>query len=72
MNPLQRCAEELIASYLSESPTGQVRLMESILERNNMKRAIKRVIKNKGVPGVDGMTVRTGHNMTQYVSIVNM
>jgi len=32
--------------------------MESILERNNMKRAIKRVIKNKGAPGVDGMTVR--------------
>jgi RNA-directed DNA polymerase len=51
-------SEELIASYLSESPTGQIRLMESILERNNMKRAIKRVIKNKGAPGVDGMTVR--------------
>ena len=51
-------SEELIASYVSESPTGQVRLMESILERNNMKRAIKRVIKNKGAPGVDGMTVR--------------
>jgi RNA-directed DNA polymerase len=51
-------SEEFIASYLSESPTGQIRLMESILERNNMKRAIKRVIKNKGAPGVDGMTVR--------------
>jgi RNA-directed DNA polymerase len=51
-------SEEFIASYVSESPTGQVRLMDSILERNNMKRAIKRVIKNKGAPGVDGMTVR--------------
>jgi len=51
-------SEEFIASYVSESPTGQVRLMESILERNNMMRAIKRVIKNKGAPGVDGMTVR--------------
>ena len=51
-------SEEFIASYLSESPTGQIRLMESILERKNMKRAIKRVIKNKGAPGVDGMTVR--------------
>jgi len=50
--------EEFIASHLSESPTGRVRLMESILERNNMKRAVKRVIKNKGAPGVDGMTVR--------------
>ena len=51
-------SEELIASYLSESPTGQIRLMESILERNNMNRAVKRVIKNKGAPGVDSMTVR--------------
>ena len=51
-------SEEFIASRLSESPTGQIRLMESILERNNMRRAIKRVIKNKGAPGVDGMTVR--------------
>jgi len=50
--------EEFIASHLSESPTGRVRLMESICERSNMKRAIKRVIKNKGAPGVDGMTVR--------------
>ena len=51
-------SEEFIAKHLSESPTGQIRLMESILERSNMRRAIKRVIKNKGAPGVDGMTVR--------------
>jgi len=51
-------SEEFIASRLSESPTGQIRLMESILERNNMRRAIRRVIRNKGAPGVDGMTVR--------------
>ena len=51
-------SEEFIASYLSESPTGQIRLMESILERDNMRRAIKRVIHNGGAPGVDGMTVR--------------
>jgi len=51
-------SEEFIASRLSESPTGQIRLMESILERNNMNRAVKRVLKNKGAPGVDGMTVR--------------
>jgi len=50
-------SEEFIASHLSESPTGQIRLMESILERNNMRRAIRRVVKNKGAPGVDGMTV---------------
>jgi RNA-directed DNA polymerase len=51
-------SEEFIASRLSESPTGQIRLMESICERSNVRRAIRRVIKNKGAPGVDGMTVR--------------
>ncbi|MBW2331676.1 MAG: group II intron reverse transcriptase/maturase, partial [Deltaproteobacteria bacterium] len=51
-------SEGFIASHLSESPTGQIRLMESILERNNMRCAIRRVVKNKGAPGVDGMTVR--------------
>ena len=51
-------SEEFIASRLSESPAGQIRLMESILERNNMRRAIKRVVKNKGAPGVDAMSVR--------------
>jgi hypothetical protein len=56
-------SEEFIASYLSESPTGQARLMENILERSNMNRAIKRVIKNKGAPGVDGMTV---HKVKKY------
>jgi RNA-directed DNA polymerase len=50
--------EEFIALHLSESPTGRVRLMESICERSNMDRAIKRVVKNKGAPGVDKMTVR--------------
>ncbi len=59
-----RSSEEVIASHLSESPTGQIRLMESILERSNMKRAIKRVIKNKGAPGVDGMTV---HKVKRYL-----
>ena len=50
-------SEDFIASRLSESPAGQIRLMESICERSNMRRAIRRVIKNKGAPGVDGMTV---------------
>lgn len=51
-------SEMFIASRLSESPTGQVRLLESILEWDNMKRALKRVVRNGGAPGVDGMTVR--------------
>jgi RNA-directed DNA polymerase len=35
--------------------TGSV--LESVLERENLKEAYKRVVKNKGAPGVDGMTV---------------
>ena len=55
-NP-DRSSEAYVASRLSESPTGQVRLMESILERDNMNRAYRQVVANKGAPGVDGMSV---------------
>jgi RNA-directed DNA polymerase len=58
MGSLHQSYEEFIASHRFETPTSQVRLMEAICERKNMKNAIKRVIKNKGAPGVDGMTVR--------------
>jgi RNA-directed DNA polymerase len=58
IGPRNYRSEEFIALHLSESPTGQARLIESILERSNMNRAIERVIKNKGAPGVDGMSVR--------------
>lgn len=55
-NP-DRSSEAFVASRLSEGPAGEVRLMESILERGNMDRALARVVSNKGAPGVDGMTV---------------
>jgi RNA-directed DNA polymerase len=58
MGSLHQSYEEFIAPHRFETPTSQVRLMEAICERKNMKNAIKRVIKNKGAPGVDGMTVR--------------
>jgi RNA-directed DNA polymerase len=44
-----------IAKRLSESPTGEIRLMESICERENMRKAQQRVEQNGGAPGVDGM-----------------
>ena len=55
-NP-DRSSEAFVAAHLSESPTGEVRLMESILERENMDRAYKQVVSNKGAAGIDGMTV---------------
>ena len=51
-------SEEFIAMPRAKSPTEQSQLLESILERKNMQRALKRVVKNKGAPGVDGMTVK--------------
>jgi len=47
--------DEFIAARLSESPSGEDRLMEMICERENMLEALKRVESNKGAPGVDGM-----------------
>jgi RNA-directed DNA polymerase len=52
-----RSSETFIATRLGKSPTGTVRLMESVCERQNMRRALRQVRKNKGAPGIDGMTV---------------
>ena len=49
--------EMFVASQLSERLGGSDRLMERILEHNNIIRAWQRVRANKGAPGVDGMTV---------------
>ncbi len=46
-----------IASRETQSPTEDVRMMEIIVTRQNMLRAYRRVLANKGAPGVDGMTV---------------
>jgi len=46
--------------FMAENETGDQgteRLMEEILERENLKTALKAVLKNKGAPGIDGMTV---------------
>jgi len=51
-----KTSQEFIAKRLAESPTGTIRLMESICERENMRKALRRVEKNGGAPGVDGMT----------------
>lgn len=53
----QQSPEMTIASYLTDPSTGANRLMEIILERENMSRALQQVRANKGAPGVDGMTV---------------
>ena len=47
-----------IAKALMEDSGGKAKLMDSICERENMTRALKRVESNDGAPGVDGMTCR--------------
>ena len=49
--------ESLAVERGIESPAGTERLMEEVVERENLKEALKRVKANKGSPGVDGMTV---------------
>ena len=40
-----------------DAPVYLPRLLERALERSNMQRALRRVRRNQGAPGVDGMTV---------------
>ena len=52
-----RGAELLAAKRDPESPAFEERLMEEICQRVNLRIAWKRVRRNKGSPGVDGMTI---------------
>src|SRR5271163_3403222 len=50
-------SESLRTTSAPESPAGTYRTMEEIVERENLKEALRRVKANKGSPGVDGMTI---------------
>ena len=56
--------ESLTAKRSAENPAETERLMEEVVERENLKEALKRVKANKGSPGVDGMTV---HALPDYL-----
>jgi len=55
--------ETSMVTHKTENPAGKnieiesIRLMEEIVDRKNMLKALKRVMRNKGKPGIDGMTV---------------
>src|ERR1700740_3478484 len=49
-------AEPFVAKPAPESPAVTEQLMEEVCNRENLVRAWKRVRRNKGSPGVDGMT----------------
>jgi RNA-directed DNA polymerase len=54
----------LAANRDTESPAETEKLMEEVLERSNLKEALKRVKANKGSAGLDGMTVQ---NLPRYL-----
>ena len=49
--------ESLTANCETESPAGTRQLLEEVCNRENLKRALRRVKANKGSPGIDGMKV---------------
>jgi RNA-directed DNA polymerase len=51
-------AEVVTATTEPESPASTKRLMEVICDPENIEAALRAVVRNKGAPGVDGMTVR--------------
>jgi RNA-directed DNA polymerase len=46
------------ATIEHESPASATHLMEAICDPDNIEAALRTVVRNKGAPGVDGMTVR--------------
>jgi RNA-directed DNA polymerase len=60
-----------MAKRKTESPTMNEGLMEQVCERDNCKRALKRVQSNKGSAGIDGMSVEqlTAHLRKHWPTI---
>jgi len=56
--PLAREVEVVTAASEPESPAPTANLMEAICDPENIEAALRAVVRNKGAPGVDGITVR--------------
>lgn len=56
--PLGKPGDETMAGTRGEdAPVKGTDLMERVLERENLRRALRQVRRNRGAPGIDGMTV---------------
>ncbi len=56
--PFRQGTEPSTAKPAPESPAPAENLMEEVCDRENLERAWKQVRRNKGSPGVDGMTIQ--------------
>src|ERR1700750_2854946 len=56
--PLAREVEVATATSEPESPAPTANLMEAIYDPENIEAALRAVVRTKGAPGVDGITVR--------------
>src|SRR5438874_4521837 len=50
--------EAVTATAERESPAPTEHLMEAICDSDNLETALRAVVRNKGAPGVDGITVQ--------------
>jgi len=57
MESMDRIRPDEPAVGINKEDTPVTSLIARVLERENLKRALKQVIRNKGAPGIDGMTV---------------
>jgi hypothetical protein len=53
----EKRAEPVVTKGTAERSVSETQLLEKVLERGNLKRALKRVVSNGGAAGIDGMTV---------------
>lgn len=53
----ERGGEASVGASGPDTPGGEERLMEQVVERENLLAALRRVKRNGGSPGIDGMTV---------------
>jgi len=56
--PAAREVEAVTSTPEPESPVSMAHLMEAICDPDNVEAALRAVGRNKGAPGVDGITVR--------------
>ena len=64
-SPPERARDETgVRARGDDLPVGSERLMERVVERENLFKALRQVKSNGGSPGVDGMTV---HVLSDYL-----